>query len=300
MAASGNAARSSRGDVAFYAIVDTAMMAVLLVVLYPLIFVLSSSFSSPSAVMTGRVVLWPVDFSLEGYAAVFRNRDVLTGYVNSVLYMSVGTLLNVAATMIAAYPLSRKDTPLRKTFTFLFAFTMFFSGGLIPNYILMRGLGLIDTFWVMVLPGAIGVWNLIVARTFIQNSIPAELFEAASIDGCSDARYFRAVILPLSKAVIAVIALYYAVGHWNAFFDALIYLNKRALYPLQLFLREVLVANTINPALEIDPELLERKQGMADLLKYSLIVVSTVPMLAVYPFAQKYFVKGAMVGSLKG
>jgi multiple sugar transport system permease protein/putative aldouronate transport system permease protein len=214
--------------------------------------------------------------------------------------MVIGTFVNVAATMIAAYPLSRRDMPFRGLCMFLFTFTMFFSGGLVPNYILMQKLNLIDTAAAMILPGAISVYNMIITRTFIQNSIPAELMEASFIDGCNDIRYFFSMVLPLSKAVIAVISLYYAVGHWNAYFDAFIYLNSRRLYPLQLFLREILVANTIDPSLTVDPELHEQKQGLADLLKYSLIVVSTVPMLIIYPFVQKYFIKGVMIGSLKG
>jgi multiple sugar transport system permease protein/putative aldouronate transport system permease protein len=290
----------SRGDRTFYFLINTGLTLILLVVLYPLLYVLSSSFSSPAAVLSGRVVLWPVDFSLDGYTTVFKNRDVFIGYYNSFRYMIMGTTINVAATMIAAYPLSRKDTPFRNLWMFLFTFTMFFGGGLIPNYMLMMDLKLIDTAWVMMIPGAISVWNMIIARTFIQHSIPGELLEAAEIDGCSDARYFFVMVLPLSKAVIAVIALYYAVGHWNAYFDALIYLNRRTLYPLQLFLREILVINTFDPAFIIDPELMVKKQGLADLLKYSLIIVATVPMLIIYPFAQRYFIKGVMIGSLKG
>mgnify|MGYP002347281219 FL=1 len=276
------------------------MLLIFLIVLYPLIYVLSSSFSAPLAVMTGKVFLWPVEFSLEGYDAVFKERNVFVGYYNSLRYMVIGTFVNVAATMIAAYPLSRKDMPFRGVCMFLFTFTMFFAGGLIPNYMLMQKLNLIDTTAVMILPGAISVYNMIIARTFIQNSIPSDLREAAFIDGCNDIRYFFSIVLPLSKAVIAVISLYYAVGHWNSYFNAFIYLNSRSRYPLQLFLREILVANTIDPSLTIDPYENEQIQGMADLLKYSLIIVATVPLLVIYPFVQKYFVKGVMIGSLKG
>ena len=287
-------------DKLFYFLVNAGMTIILLLVLYPLIYVLSSSFSSPSAILAGRIVLWPVEFSLVGYKTVFENSDVYTGYYNSARYMVFGTIINVTATMIAAYPLSRKDLPFKKLWMFMFTLTMFFSGGLIPNYMLMMNLNFIDKIWVMILPGSIAVWNMIIARTFIQSSIPLELFEAASIDGCSDARYFFAIVLPLSKAVIAVISLYYAVGHWNAYFDALIYLNTRKMYPLQLFLREILVVNMIDPASTMDPELMEQRQGMADLLKHSLIIVATVPMLLIYPIAQRYFIKGVMIGSLKG
>ena len=300
MGASKRKIHLSRGDRTFYFLINTGLTLILLIVLYPLLYVLSSSFSSPAAVMSGRVVLWPVDFSLEGYTTVFKNKDIFIGYYNSFRYMMIGTSINIAATMIAAYPLSRKDTPLRNLWMFLFTFTMFFGGGLIPNYMLMMDLKLIDTLWAMIIPGAISVWNMIIARTFIQSNIPGELLEAAEIDGCSDARYFFVMVLPLSKAVIAVIALYYAVGHWNAYFDALIYLNKRTLYPLQLFLREILVINTFDPKFIMDPEQMVKRQGLADLLKYSLIIVATVPMLIIYPFAQRYFIKGVMIGSLKG
>jgi len=237
---------------------------------------------------------------MEGYAAIFRSNDILIGYYNSFRYMFFGTALNVAMTMIAAYPLSRRETPFKKLLMVMFTFTMFFSGGLIPNYIVVMKLNMIDTIWAMIVPGAISVYNMILARTFLQNSIPNELLEASRIDGCNDIRYFFQIILPLSKAIIAVIALYYAVGHWNAFFNAFLYLNKRYLYPLQLFLREILIKNTIDPSMSINPELMVKKQGIADLLKYSLIVVATAPMMMMYPFAQRYFISGVMIGSLKG
>ena len=292
--------RLPNGDQVFYLIVNIFATLILIIILYPLIYILSASFSSPKAVQSGLVILWPVDLSLEGYITVFKEKDVFIGFYNSLRYMIIGTSINVAATMVAAYPLARKDMPFRGFFMFLFTFTMFFNGGLIPNYILMQNLKIIDKIWAIVLPGAVAVWNLIIARTFIQTTIPAELLEAATIDGCSDARYFFKIVLPLSKAVIAVIALYYAVGHWNAYFNAFIYLNSRNMYPLQLILREILISNTIDPSLVTDPELLEKKEGLADLLKYSLIVISTVPMLISYPLIQKYFTKGVMIGSLKG
>ena len=290
----------SRGDRTFNTLVNVLMSLILLIVLYPLIYVVSSSFSSASAIMAGRVLLWPVEPSLEGYRVVFSNREIMVGYYNSMRYMIFGTLCNVAMTMAAAYPLSRKETPLRGLWMFLFTFTMYFSGGLIPNYIQMMKLGIIDTLWVMILPGAIAVYNMVLARTFLQNNLPGELLEAAQIDGCNDVRYFFSMVLPLSKPVIAVIALYYAVGHWNAYFDAFIYLNSRRLYPLQLFLREILVTNTMDPIYELDPDLLVKKQGLADLLKYSLIIVASAPMMFIYPLAQRHFVKGVMIGSLKG
>jgi multiple sugar transport system permease protein/putative aldouronate transport system permease protein len=242
----------------------------------------------------------PVDFSLQGYKAVFSHQLILSGYRNTILYTVIGTIINIGMTMIAAYPLSRRDMPFRGHFMFLFTFTMFFSGGLIPTYLLINNLHLIDKFWVMVIPGAISVFNMILTRTFLMSSIPNELLEASQIDGCSDARYFFHIILPLSKPVIAVIALYYAVGHWNSYFSALIYLNNRSLFPLQLVLRSILVMDQVSLNEINDPELIAGLQGLSELLKYSLIVVATVPILLVYPLAQKYFVTGVMIGSIKG
>lgn len=292
--------RTSRGDRMFYLLVNIVVAILGLIVLYPLVYILSSSFSSPSAVAAGKVVLFPVDFSLRGYKAVFDYDLVYTGYRNTIFYTVVGTMINIALTMIAAYPLARRNLPGRGFFTFLFTFTMMFSGGMIPNYILMKELKIINTAWSMLLPGAVSAYNLIVTRTFIQNSIPEELLEAAQIDGCTDAQFFFRFVLPLSKAVMAVITLYYAVHHWNAYFNAFLYLNKRDLYPLQIFLREILIMNSVNTEMVVDTQMQEAMQGMADLLKYSLIVVSTAPILCIYPFLQRYFIKGVMIGSLKG
>lgn len=291
--------RLHRSDRFFYAVVHIVMAFMLLITLYPIIYVLSASFSSPQAVSVGRVVLWPVEPSLRGYEEVFKYSAIWRGYANTVFYTVLGTLINVTMTLFAAFALSKKTLPGIRFFTFLFSFTMLFSGGLIPNYMLNRSLGIINTRWVMLLPGAISVYNMIVTRTFISN-IPAELNEAAQIDGCSDIRYFFAILLPLSRAVIAVIALYYAVGHWNAYFNALLYLSRRELYPLQIFLREVLILNSVDTTSILDPEEAQALEGMRDLLKYSMIVVSTAPILCVYPFLQKYFAKGVMVGSVKG
>ena len=294
------ASRLSRSDRIFYTVVNLVVGILGLIVLYPLIYILSSSFSSPSAVAAGKVVLFPVDFSLRGYKAVFEYQAVYTGYRNTIFYTVVGTALNIALTMIAAYPLARRSLPGKGFFTFLFTFTMMFSGGMIPNYILMKELKIINTAWCMLLPGAISAYNLIVTRTFIQNSIPEELLEAAQIDGCNDTQFFFLFILPLSKAVMAVITLYYAVSHWNAYFNAFLYLNNRNLYPLQIFLREILIMNSVDTEMVMDTQMQEAMQGMADLLKYSLIVVSTAPILCIYPFLQRYFIKGVMIGSLKG
>ncbi len=291
--------RSLRGDRVYLTVVHIVMAVILVLTLYPIIYVISSSFSSPQAVSTGQVRLWPVDFSLRGYKEVFDYRVVWIGYGNTLFYTLAGTLLNVVLTLFAAFALSRKTLPGRGFFTFLFTFTMLFSGGLIPTYLVMRSLGIINTRWVMLLPGAINVYNMIVTRTFIAN-IPQELSEASAIDGCSDFRYFFAILLPLSKAVISVIALYYAVGHWNAYFNALIYLNDQKLFPLQVFLRDILVLNSVDASSILDPEEAQALEGMRDLLKYALIVVSTVPIMCVYPFLQKFFAQGVMVGSVKG
>lgn len=290
----------SRDDKVYYTFTHIILIFLLLIVLYPLIYIVSSSFSSPNAVAAGRVVLWPVDFSLEGYTAVFKNKDVLTGYGNTIFYTVAGTCVNLIFTLIAAYPLSRKTLPGRRWILVLFTFTMIFTGGMIPSYILLRDLHILNTRWAMILPGAISVYNLMITRTFMENSIPGELLEAARIDGCNDFLYFFKIVLPLSKAIIAVLVLFYAVGHWNAYFNAFLYLNKREEFPLQIILREILIANSIDTSLVVDPEAAAAKQGMAELLKYSLIIVSTVPVMCLYPFVQKYFVQGVMIGSVKG
>lgn len=290
----------SRDDKIFYTAVNIVLTLITIVVLYPLIYVLSASFSSGRAILSGKVWLYPVDFSLEGYQEVFKNQNIWIGYGNTIFYTVVATALNVFFTMVAAYPLSRRNLPGKNAIMMIFTFTMFFNGGMIPNYMLMKNLHIINTRAVMIIPGLISVYNLIIARTFIQSSIPYELYEACQVDGATNTRFFFQMVLPLSKAVLAVLALYYAVGHWNAYFNALLYLSDRRMYPLQLFLREILVANTMNESTGIDPELLAAKQGMSDLLKYCLIVVATVPILCVYPFIQKYFATGVMIGSIKG
>lgn len=287
-------------DKAFLFVVILVLTLFFITVLYPCIFVVSASFSSGTAVQSGRVVLFPVDPTLEGYKTVLNTPTVWVGYRNSIFYTVVGTLINLALTMTAAYCLSRKDLPGCNFIMLAFTFTMFFSGGIIPMYIQVRNLKLLNTMWSLLLPGAISVYNLIVARTFIVSSIPGELLEASQIDGCSDVRYYLSIVLPLSGAIIAVEALFYAVGHWNAYFNAMIYLSKRSLYPLTLYLREILMASNIDPSTVTDPELQARLIDMVGIIKYALIVVAVVPVLLFYPFVQKYFVKGVMIGSVKG
>lgn len=290
----------TRGEHLFYTINDLFLLFCLLVVAYPIIYVFSASFSSPSAVMAGRVTLFPVEFSLEGYKAIFENNKVILGYANTIFYTVVGTSINLFLTVLCAYPLSRKEMYGRNVFMFIVSFTMIFSGGLIPTYILVQNLGLINTRWAMLLPNAIGAWNVIITRTYYQSNISDELFEAAELDGCSHIRFLWSVVLPLSKAITAVLVLFYAVGHWNQYFNAFIYLSDKKLFPLQIILREILIMNQIDSSMITDPTLMAAKQGLADLLKYSLIIVASVPVWIAYPFVQKYFVKGVMVGALKG
>jgi multiple sugar transport system permease protein/putative aldouronate transport system permease protein len=292
--------RTSFEDKIYYAIIYMFATLLLLMVMYPVIFIISASFSSPYAVSSGQVVLLPVEPGLQGYKAVFKDARIPMGYRNTVFYTVFGTLINVSITLLCAYPLARKRLPHRGAITFFFTFTMLFSGGMIPNYLLLRDLRMLNTIWAMLIPGAMGVYSMIITRTFIANSIPDELLEATQIDGCSDFKYFFLFVLPLSKAVIAVIAMQYAVGHWNAYFNAFIYLTNNNLYPLQVFLREILIMNQIAAADINDPETAIAMLGLADLLKYSLIVISTAPILCIYPFFQKYFVKGVMIGSIKG
>ena len=292
--------RTPTEDKVLYAVVYVLFFLFTLAVLYPIIFVISASFSSGSALNTGRVVLWPVNPGLHGYRAVFSHRAVLTGYRNTFFYTIVGTAINIAMTLAAAYPLSRSDFRSRRFCMTLCTITMFFGGGLVPNYILMVQLKIINTPWVMLLPGALSVYNMILVRTNIMSTIPKELLEASLIDGCSDARYFWNIVLPLSKAVIAVITLYYAVGHWNAYFGAMLYLSNRDLYPLQLILRDILVSSKVDLTDIQDPEVLASMMGLENLLKYALIVVSSVPIIIAYPFVQRYFIKGVMIGSVKG
>jgi multiple sugar transport system permease protein/putative aldouronate transport system permease protein len=290
----------NKSDRMFYVVIFIILTLFFLVVLYPCIFVLSASFSSGSAVQSGKVILFPVGLSFEGYRTVFNTTTVWLGFRNSLFYTITATILNIAMTMTTAYCLSRSDVPGRNIFTLLFTFTMFFNGGMIPTYMLIRNLGILNTRWALIIPGAIGVFNMIIAKTFIQSSIPPEMLDAAKIDGCGDFRYYIRIVLPLSKAIIAVLVLFYGVGHWNAYFNAMIYLHNKELYPLTIFLREILMASQIDPSTVQDPEMQMRLAEAAALIKYSLIVVTIIPVILIYPFVQKYFVKGVMIGSVKG
>jgi len=292
--------RLGRGDRLFMIANYTFLFLIFAIVAYPLIYILSSSFSSPRAVVAGRVWLWPVEFSLAGYVAVLKNSQVGTGYWNSIIYTIVGTAINIVMTIAAAWPLSRRDLWGRGPLTGFFIFTMLFSGGLIATYLVVKDLNMIDRRTAMVIPNALSIWNMIVCRTYFQTSIPDELVEAAELDGCSDLRTIWHVVLPLSMPIIAVIGLFYAVGHWNSYFSALIYLSTADLYPLQIILRNILVLHQMDASMTMDIEDLMVREGMKDLLQYSLIVVASAPVLALYPLVQKYFVKGLLIGSLKG
>ncbi|TVY03962.1 carbohydrate ABC transporter permease [Paenibacillus cremeus] len=292
--------REAAGDRIFNVVNYVILSLFFLTVLYPLVYIVSASFSSSDAVISGKVWLWPVDPGLKGYKAVFEYKAIWTGFGNSLFYTVVGTVINVILTLIAAYPLSRKDFVFRNGIMFIFVFTIMFSGGIIPNYLLVKDLGLLDTRWAMILPSALSVFNVIITRTYFQTNIPHEMLEAAQVDGCTDWKFLSRIVLPLSGPIIAVITLFYAVGHWNSYFNALLYLKDRNLYPLQLVLRSILVQNQIDPSMVTNEEDLVARQGLADLLKYSLIVVATVPVLIIYPFVQKHFVKGVMIGSIKG
>lgn len=281
----------------------TFLTMALIVVLYPVIFIVSASISSPDFVNSGEMWLWPKGITFEGYKMVFDNPKIWNGYRNTLLYTFLGTSINLIVTIPAAYALSRKDFVGRGLITGLLLVTMFVSGGLIPSYLLIKSLGLIDTIWVMVLPGAASVYNIIVCRTFFQGSIPNELEESAKIDGASNFRLFMKIILPLSAPIIAVMALFYGVGHWNSYFNALIYIRNEDLYPLQLVLRQILVLQEMSAEMSMTgttAEALQNQATIADIVKYAVIIIATLPLIVIYPFMQRFFVKGVMIGSVKG
>ena len=296
-----NKIKTSRVDKIYYTLMNVFLFAFFMIILLPLLNVVASSFSNSVVVNQGRVLFWPVQPTLEGYKAVFEYPGIWRSYGNTFIYTITGTIVNLAMTMIAAYPLARKGLPFKGIVVALFMFTMLFSGGTIPGYLLVKDLGMIDTIWAMIIPGAISVYNMIIARTFIQN-IPDDIEEAAKIDGCSDFRYFFEMVLPLSKTVMAVLALYYAVGHWNDYFTAFLYMMDTDKMPLQITLRAILIKNSFTEAagITIDEETMLNNQARQDLLKYSLIIVSSVPILVLYPFIKKFFMKGVMLGAVKG
>ena len=291
---------TSSSDRIFYLVNSAILFIVLIIALYPMIFIVSSSISDRTAVIEGKVWLWPVGFSLDGYKAVFEDNRIMLGYYNSAYYMLFGTAINIFMTFLAAYPLSRRQMYGRSLILKLFVFTMIFSGGLIPSYIINQKIGIVNTRWALLIPGAISVWNLMLARTYMQANIPDELLEAAQMDGSSHTRFLLSIVMPLSKPILAVLVLYYSVGHWNQFFMAFIYLNDQRLFPLQIILREILIVNNIQTGAVVDVQSMNAKIGLVDLLRFSLIIVASLPLWCIYPFVQRYFVQGVMIGAIKG
>ena len=289
----------SRADRAFDVMDCILLTIAFLIVAYPLYFVVIASVSDPIAVYEGRVILYPIKPTLEGYQRIFGYESLFVGYRNTLLYTLVGTSINVVLTVTAGYALSRKELVGRNVMMMGVMFTMIFSGGMIPNYLLVRSLRLYNTMWALILPGAVSTWNLIVCRTFFQQTIPDELKEAAELDGCGDASFFLRVVLPVSHSIIAVMVLFYAVSHWNSYYNALLYLTTSSKYPLQLVLRNILIVNTMDD-MGNDVATQAAQQRMGDLIKYGMIIVSSLPLLVLYPFLQKYFVQGVMIGAIKG
>ena len=288
-----------QSDLTFDIIVNLLGIIIILIVIIPLIFVLAASFSDPDLVIKGKVLFLPKGFTTEAYTMVFENQDIWRGFRNTCFYTIAGTIISVILTMLAAYPLSRRELAGRNVIMMLILFTMYFSGGMIPTYLLVKDLGMYNTIWALLIPAALSTYNLIVAKTFFENSIPVELYESARLDGCGNFAMLSKIVLPLSKAILAVLVLYYAVGIWNAYFDALIYLRDTNLHPLQIILRNILLLGQTEQMGTNDVGMAE-KIKMAEAVKYSAIVVSSIPMLIIYPFVQKYFVKGVMIGAVKG
>ncbi|GIN72536.1 sugar ABC transporter permease [Bacillus sp. J14TS2] len=297
-----NLTARTKGDKIFDLFNTIFFMIVLFITIYPLYFMVIASFSSPDAVNNGEIWLWPKDITFKGYEMIFDHDKIWTGYKNSIIYTVLGTAINVVLTITGGYALSRKDLAGRNMFMFFIVFTMFFSGGMIPSYLLVKDLGMVNTIWAMVIPNAISAYNLIIVRTFFQGTIPDELLEAGKIDGCTNLNFFLKIVVPLSTPIIAVMVLFHAVGHWNTYFNALIYLRDSALHPLQLVLREVLVLSQANEVTDSGAlaGMESEMQNISELIKYGVVIIASLPMLVLYPFVQKHFVKGVMIGSIKG
>lgn len=293
--------KASRPDRIFDVTNTVIMVIVFLIIVYPLYFVVIASVSDPNLVNSGKVILLPKGFNLDAYIHILTNKNILTGFGNSVLYTFVWTVLAVAITVPAGYALSRKDLPCRKFCTLFFVFVMYFQGGLIPTYLVVKDLKLLDSMWAIILPTCLSVYNLIVCRTFFEGTLSEELLDAARVDGANNLKFFFKIALPLSKALVAIMVLFYAIQQWNSYFDAMIYLNSKELFPLQLVLKDILIQAQMNSSGAFgDAESVAAMQRIAELVKYSSIVVASLPMLILYPFVQKYFVKGIMIGSVKG
>lgn len=295
-----NRIKPSGSDRVFYIVNGILLMFIFLITLYPIYLVVICSFSDPIAVHQGKVLLLPKGITFLGYERTLAHKDLLMSYWNTIKYTVVGVAVNLAFTMPAAYALSVKKLSGRRAISFLVTFSMYFSCGMIPNYLLIKSLGLLNSFWVMILPGAVSAYNLIVARSFIESNVPDELYEAAQLDGCGRIRFFLKIVVPLSSTLIAILALFYGVGHWNSYMNALLYLQDRDLMPLQVVLREILNTTRFSPEDFVDPEILDMLNQMAESMRYSILIFTTLPVLAVYPFLQKYFVKGITIGSVKG
>lgn len=291
--------RSGKGDRVFSVVTVSILIIVTVAALYPLYFSLIASVSSPQAIYQGRVILWPADITFDGYAKIFSDKTIWTGYFNGILYTVVGTFANVVFTIPMAYALSRKEFPFAGVYMKIMVFTMYFYGGIIPLYFVVRQLDLLDSMGAIVLPTLISTYNLIIARSYFMGSIPEDLKEAAFLDGCGYLKFFFQIALPLSKSLIAVMVLFYAARNWNSYFEPMIYLNTESKFPLQLVLRTILI-DSQNALSEADASTVADRQQLVDLLKYGCVVVSSIPMLIFYPFVQKHFVKGVMVGAVKG
>lgn len=288
--------QETTGERVFTFIVYAILVLFCAIIIFPLLHIISGSFSDPMALLQGKVSFWPNGFTLSMYEKVFKDASIWRGYGNTILYTVLGTCISVALTACAAYPLSRKDFYGRNLFMGLFVFTMFFTGGMIPTFLIVQRLKLLNTLWAMVLPSAVSTYNLIIMRTFFQSTIPFELVESASLDGCNDLTIFFRIVLPLSGPILAVMVLFYGVGLWNSWFPALLYLKDRAMYPLQMVLREVLIQSDISNMAGSSGDV----EIIGDGLKYATMVVATFPIMCLYPFLQKYFVQGVMVGAVKG
>lgn len=288
------------GDKIFTILIYAFLLIIFVIIAYPLLYVVAASFSDPQAVVRGDVVLLPVNPTLRGYKAVFQNAKIMTGFLNSFFYLFVGTALNLVMTMLCAYPLSRKEFRARGFISMFFVFTMYFSGGMVPSYILVNKLGLLNTRWAMIIPTAMSTYNMIICRTYIVNSIPDELYEASQMDGCSPFRYLLSVVTPLSKPILAVLTLYYGVAKWNDYFNALLYLYKDNLQPLTIVMKNILIMSQVDMTKVTDASAVSKLQGMSELLKYSTIVVASLPVMLLYPLIQKHLVKGVMIGAVKG
>ena len=291
--------KKSKSDKIFDFFLYLIATIIVIIMVYPMYFIVIASISNPTDVSLGNIVLLPKGINFKGYRKLMEYSQLWVGYKNTLIYASLGTIASLIFNIPAAYALSRKDLCGRKLFTIFYLIPMFFTGGLIPTYMVIKDFELLDTIWVMVIPFSVITYYIIVARTFFTNSIPGDLWEAAQLDGCGNLNFFFRIVLPLSKAVIAVIALWTAVGQWNSYFNALIYLRSPELQPLQLVLRNILISNQTISAQSSGAAAVEAKQ-MADLIKYAVIVISSAPIMCMYPFVQKYFNQGVMLGSLKG